>query len=140
MNNKLLKVATAVAVSLSLWACSKTPEKQAQALIEEYMQTHLNDPASFEVVKYSNLAERTPMARAMVLITNEDIARHQSDSIDAHLARFKESYTKKGKDPYEVIGREMTCEFRAANAFGAKVLQEKTFVFNPEVTSIVAVE
>lgn len=123
-----------------LWACTKTPEQRAQAMIKDYMQAHLNDPASFELVQYSNLANRTPMERAFVQITKECIAQHKSDSIDTYLARFKESYSNKGKDPYEVLGREMTCKFRANNVYGAKVLQEQTFVFDTDVSHIVAVE
>lgn len=140
MKSKFLKVCVTAACAFMLAACAKTPEKQAQALIEDYMKAHLNDPASFELVEYSNLAVRTPMALALVQITNECITRHCSDSIDVYLARFKDNYTKSGKDPYEVLGREMTCKYRANNAYGAKILKEETFVFDPEVNHIVTVE
>lgn len=140
MKSKFLKVAAMIAMSFALGACTKTPEQRAQAMIEDYMQENLNDPASFELVEYSNLANRTPMERAFVLITNECIAKHQSDSIDAYLQRFKDSYTKQGKDPYEVLNKEMSCKYRANNAYGAKVIQEQMFVFDTDVTHIVAVE
>ena len=140
MKSKFLKVCVNAACVFMLAACAKTPEKQAQALIEDYMKAHLNAPASFELVEYSNLANRTPMVRALELITNECIAEHKSDSIDVYLARFKENYTKSGKDPYEVLGKEMTCKYRANNAYGAKILKEETFVFDPDVTHIITVE
>lgn len=140
MKGKFLKVCVTAACALLLAACAKTPEKQAQALIEEYMKTHLNDPASFELVEYSNLTNETPMIRAFVLITNKCIAEHKSDSIDVYLARFKENYTKSGKDPYEVLAKEMTCKYRANNAYGAKILKEEKFVFDPDVTHIIMVE
>ncbi len=140
MKSKFLKVAAVTAGVLMLAACSKSPEQKAQAMIEDYMQAHLNDPASFELVKYSNLGKRTPMERAFVQITNECIAQHMSDSIDVFLARFKENYSSKGKDPYEILGWEMSCKYRANNAYGAKILKEETFVFNPEMTEILVVE
>lgn len=139
MKGKFLKVAI-LAVLVSFTACTKTPEQRAQAMIEGYMAEHLNDPASFELVKYGNLGEHTPMSRAFVLITNECITRHQSDSIDIYLERFKDNYVKQGKDPYEVLGWEMSCKYRANNAYGAKILQEQTFMFDPDVTQIVTVE
>lgn len=138
MKRKFLKVA-AVAC-LFLCSCANSQERKAQALIEEYMQNNLNDPASFELVEYGNLANRTPMERAFVLITNECIKKHKSDSIDVYLQRFKDNYTKQGKDPYEVIGKEMSCKYRANNAYGAKILNEQTFVFDPQLNEIVNVE
>lgn len=140
MKSKFLKVAAMIAMSFALGACTKTPEQRAQAMIEDYMQENLNDPASFELVEYGNLAVRTPMSQAFVTITNECIARHITDSIDVYLARFRENRQKQGKDPYEVIAREMTCKYRANNSYGAKILKEQTFVFDPEVTNIVTVE
>lgn len=140
MNSKFLKVLTLSASLLLLGACAKTPEQKAQALIEDYMHQNLNDPASFELVEFGGLKNRTPMALAFVQITNECIARNCSDSIDVYLARFKENYTKSGKDPYEVIAHEMSCKYRANNSYGAKILKEEMFVFDTDVTRIVSVE
>lgn len=139
--NQFLKVAAMAACLLSLGACTKSPEQKAEALIEEYMQSHLKDPASYECIKQSNLGKVTPMSTALELIEKGCKERgYPNDSIDSMLARFRAMREQEGKDPYEHLGYTMTLKYRAKNSFGGYEIQESEFIFNKELTAIEAVK
>ena len=136
---QFLKV-VAMAARLLLGACAKTPQQQAEALIEEYMQSHLKDPASFECIHMGNLGNVTPMSTALELI-EKGCKEHgyPNDSINPMLARFKAMQEQQGKVPYEHLGYTLTLKYRAKNSFGGYEIQESEFIFNKELTSIEAV-
>lgn len=135
---QFLKVA-AMAACLMLSSCAKAPEQKAEALIGEYMQSHLKDPASYECIEQSNLGKVTPMGRAVPMIMNECSKRHWSDSTDVFIARFKQQLIDTGKDPYEHMGWTMTVRYRAKNSFGGFAINESEFIFDPELTKITEV-
>ncbi len=138
--SKFLKV-TALAACLLLGACAKTPQQKAEALIEEYMQTHLKDPASYECIRMSNLGNITPMSTALELI-EKGCKEHgyPNDSINPMLKRFRLMQEQQGKDPYELLGYTLTLKYRAKNSFGGYEIQESEFIFNKELTAIEAVK
>ena len=139
--NQFLKVAAMAACLLSLGACTKSPEQKAEALIEEYMQSHLKDPASFECIKQSNLGKVTPMSTALELIEKGCKERgYPNDSINPMLVRFRTMREQEGKDPYELLGYTMTLKYRAKNSFGGYEIQESEFIFNKDLTAIEAVK
>lgn len=137
---QFLKVA-AMAAFVLLSSCSKTPEQKAEALISEYMQNNLKDPASYECIKQGNLGKVTPMSTALELI-EKGCKEHgyPNDSINPMLARFKAMQEQQGKDPYEHLGYTLTLKYRAKNSFGGYEIQESEFIFNKELTAIEAVK
>lgn len=137
---QFLKVA-AMAVSLLLGACAKTPQQQAEALIEDYMQSHLKDPDSYECIHMSNLGKVTPMSTAMELI-EKGCKEHgyPIDSINPMLARFRAMQEQQGKDPYEHLGYTLTLKYRAKNSFGGYDIHESEFIFNKDLSVIEAVK
>lgn len=137
---QFLKV-TVMAACLLLGSCAKTPQQQAEALIEEYMQSHLKDPASYECIRMSNLGKVTRMSTALELI-EKGCKEHgyPSDSVTPMLARFRAMQEQQGKDPYEHLGYTLTLKYRAKNSFGGYEIQENEFIFNKELTAIEAVK
>ena len=137
---QFLKV-TAMAACLFLGACARTPQQQAEALIEEYMQSHLKDPASYECIHMGNLGNVTPMSTALELI-EKGCKEHgyPNDSINPMLARFRAMREQEGKDPYELLGYTLTLKYRAKNSFGGNEIQENEFIFNKELTAIEVVK
>lgn len=138
---QFLKVAAMAACLLPLGACTKSPEQKAEALIGEYMQSNLKDPASYECIEQSNLGKVTPMSTALVFI-EKGCKEHgyPNDSINPMLARFKAMQEQQGKDPYEHLGWTMTIKYRAKNSFGGYEIKESEFVFNKDLTVIEAVK
>lgn len=137
---QFLKV-TALAACLILGACAKTPQQQAEALIEEYMQNNLKDPASYECIHMGNLGNVTPMSTALELI-EKGCKEHgyPKDSINPMLKRFRLMQEQQGKDPYELLGYTLTLKYRAKNSFGGFEIQESEFIFNKELSSIETVK
>lgn len=119
-----------ICLTLLLASCQKPYEKA----IDEYYQSHLKDPGSYEVVRTSNTPQKlTPTSYIVFLYEN-------SGNLLEKLETFRANCKKQGKDPNEHIGYYVSHEYRAKNSFGAKVTHKDRIYFDKELKQIINVE
>lgn len=119
---KIFVFALLFACTLTFVSCKKDYEKQ----VDEYYSTHLNDPSSYECISMSDpLQVLTPISLITIMYGDDkDIL----EKVDAARKAIK----SEGKDPNEVIGYYVIHEYRANNAFGAKIKQEDVVFFSKD--------
>ena len=126
------KIFLLLVLLLPLCSCQQQYEKE----IEEYYQTHLNDPDSYELVYMSDRPQvLTPSCFIVFEYENDE-----PTLLLAELDKFIANCKVKGKDHNEHIGYYVEHEYRAKNKFGAMVLQKDRIFFNKELTHITHVE
>lgn len=108
-------------------------QEQYEKAIDEYYQSHLDDPQSYELIEMSKPQKLTPTS----YITFTD--GNRKDFYD-FLMKFRESYKKQGKDPNEFIGYYVEHEYRTKNSFGAKITHKDRIYFDKELKQIINIE
>lgn len=128
---------TLFAVLLAL-LCAGCQSKHKKA-INEYMQGHLNDPESYEVVEMDE-----PQVVSALSIATEEIVKDPNipkGEIADRVIQFKKDYeAKEGKDANKPFAYSVRLKYRANNRFGAKVLDEVNVYLDTTKTKVMGVK
>lgn len=121
-------------LAIGLVGCQSKQEKA----INEYMQEHLNDPDSYEVVEMGKPQVVSPSSIATNEIANDP--NIPKDQIAERVAQFIKDYeAQEGKDATKPFAYSVRLKYRANNKFGAKVLNEVEVYFDTTKTEIIGV-
>ena len=151
------KIILTVAVFLFLISCSKSPEIIAQKNISEYVKNLMNDPKSYESVKFGKLdtiyqnfsetdegiklaSEDSDLSNKMKALTDEIASANSSKELIK--IRDKNEYITKRR--YEIAdineknihfkgkfkGLFMIHQYRSKNSFGALILKHNRFILD----------
>lgn len=130
---------TTICCLLILAACSGG--QQYEKTINAYLQENLKNPGSYQNVEMGQPGKVTLMSTAFLeLNLAAQAGEMPRDSVNSKLEQIKAAYTRDGLDPYQILGWTVRHKYRAANSFGAVVLQEVEYTLNPEQTKVLKVE
>lgn len=123
-----------VCLTLLLASCQEPYEKA----IDEYYQSHLHDPSSYELVKMVGPDSVTVTSAAV------DMFLMQTDLTDEErtlgLTRYLLQLKSKGKDVDAFVGYRFIHEYRAKNKVGALTLHRDLIYFDKTMTKIADVQ
>jgi hypothetical protein len=152
------KIILVLVVALALFSCSKSPEKETQGNIVEYLKANMDDPSSYENVSFGKLdtlhstyleskegiqlkIKEEKLASKMQLLSDE-IDNTESIPRLNEIQKESDKITKERKDISDILekksigykgavtGFSMTHKFRGKNKLGAVILTEKRFLLD----------
>lgn len=119
---------------LLMASCQKPYEKA----IDEYYQSHLHDPSSYELVKMVGPDSVTVTSLAVFeLMRQKDLSlEEQADLLSMYLLSLK----MEGNDVNKLIGYRVLHEYRATNKVGALTLHRDIVYLDTTLTKVSNVE
>lgn len=147
-----MKKTVFILLTVLLAACSETREQKAQGLVKEYLNKNLNDPKSYESVSWGTLDSSFTTYEEIAAI---DIAM-QSKAAERAVDELKNGDPEIGemyKKDYDSLTKRLdsiklaykptfNClmlkhKYRAKNAMGAVILEEKTFFIADDFSKVI---
>ena len=141
---------------LTLVGCTKSDGDKAAALVKEWLKKNANDPSSIEIVSVGPVLTDSVLSyieENSYKIKHEEVIRAYEFATSAlrdgipGLAKEYEDKAKAGEielqqmednfKPYS-RGKISIVRYRAKNGFGALMLEEKSFLFDDEMTKIIS--
>lgn len=121
-------------LTLLLASCQEPYEKA----IDEYYQSHLHDPSSYELVKMVGPDSVTVTSLAVFeLMRQKDLSlEEQADLLSKYLLSLK----MEGNDVNKLIGYRVLHEYRATNKVGALTLHRDIVYLDTTLTKVSNVE
>ncbi|NGM63514.1 hypothetical protein G5B30_16515 [Sphingobacterium sp. SGG-5] len=145
-----------------LFSCSQSNESKAQKAVKKYLKENMNDPKSYEDVKWSSVdtvfapykgTEKSLVQLykmdsliselkklSILMVTNYDKYKTYYKSTDSILNQHRKEYQLDSANYKEYIGYTITHIFRAKNGFGATVLNKNTFTLDKDLKEVISVE
>lgn len=121
-------------LTLLLASCQEPYEKA----INEYYQSHLHDPSSYELVKLSRPDSVTVTSLAVFeLMRQKDLSQEEQAAL---LSKYLLSLKMEGEDVNKLIGYRVLHEYRATNKVGALTLHRDFVYLDTTLTKVSNVE
>lgn len=148
-----MKYLLSLVLIICLLSCNTSNEDKTKALVKEYLSKNLNDPKSYEEVSWGKIdssfitfEERYRIelhtleklsTDAISELRNGDISignenKKSYDSLNLVIENLKKQY----KPTFNSL--MIRHDYRAKNAFGAVVLQSKTFYISDDFSKIIS--
>lgn len=119
---------------LLMASCQKPYEKA----IDEYYQSHLHDPSSYELVKMVGPDSVTVTSLAVFeLMRQKDLSQEEQADL---LSKYLLSLKMEGNDVNKLIGYRVLHEYRATNKVGALTLHRDIVYLDTTLTKVSNVE
>lgn len=123
-----------ICLTLLLASCQKPYEKA----IDEYYQSHLHDPSSYELVKMVGPDSVTVTSLAVFeLMRQKDLSQEEQADL---LSKYLLSLKMEGNDVNKLIGYRVLHEYRATNKVGALTLHRDIVYLDTTLTKVSNVE
>lgn len=127
------KVLVMILALLALTGCKEKHER----LIDEYLEAHLKDPASYQNIEIGKPDLITPMSMAIAeCLERKKAGLFSLDTINVFLDHWKHTLESAGINPYDTLGWEVSHRYRAKNSFGAIDLYDVVYVFDKSMNRI----
>lgn len=119
---------------LLMASCQKPYEKA----IDDYYQSHLDDPSSYELVKMVGPDSVTVTSLAVFeLMRQKDLSQEEQADL---LSKYLLSLKMEGNDVNKLIGYRVLHEYRATNKVGALTLHRDIVYLDTTLTKVSNVE
>lgn len=127
------KVLVMIFALLALTGCKEKHER----LIDEYLEAHLKDPASYQNIEIGKPDLITPMSMAIAeCLERKKAGLFSLDTINVFLDHWKHHLESAGINPHDTLGWEVSHRYRAKNSFGATDIVEVVYTFDKGMDKI----